>query len=72
MFHHPDDPRFKKIIDDFILSSINEDNSLSYAIKNIDLAAAKKGVSFYHMMFILIQRTSLENRKKKWLNKHLR
>ena len=73
MFHHPDDPGFKKIIDDFILSSINDDDSsFSYAIKNIDLAAAKKGVSFYQMMFILIQKTSLENRKKKWLNKHLR
>lgn len=72
MFHHHDDPGFKKIIDDFILSSINDDTSLSYAIKNIDLAAAKKGVSFYQMMFILIQRTSLENRKKKRLNKYMR
>ena len=72
MFHHHDDPAFKKIIDDFILSSINGDKALSYAIKNIDLAAAKKGVSFYQMMFILIQKTSLDNRKKKWLNKHLR
>ncbi len=72
MFHHHDDPGFKKIIDDFILSSINDDTSLSYAIKNIDLAAAKKGISFYQMMFILIQRTSLENRKKKRLNKYMR
>ena len=72
MFHHYDDPAFKKIIDDFILSSINGDKALSYAIKNIDLAAAEKGVSFYQMMFILIQKTALENRKKKWLNKHLR
>lgn len=73
MFHHHDDPGFKKIIDDFILSSRNDDDtSLSYAIKNIDLAAAKKGVSFYQMMFILIQRTSLENRKKKRLNKYMR
>jgi hypothetical protein len=24
------------------------------------------------MMFILIQKTALENRKKKWLDKHLR
>lgn len=72
MFHHHDDPGFKKIIDDFILSSINEDASLAHAIKNIDLAAARKGVSFYQMMFILIQRTSLENRKKKWLNKYMR
>ena len=64
MFYHSDDPAFRKIIDDFILSSINGDKTLSFAIKNIDLAAAKKGVSFYHMMFILIQRTSLENKKR--------
>jgi hypothetical protein len=64
MFYHSDDPAFRKIIDDFILSSINGDKTLSFAIKNIDLAAAKKGVSFYQMMFILIQKTSIENRKK--------
>jgi hypothetical protein len=64
MFYHSDDPAFRKIIDDFILSSINGDKTLSFAIKNIDLAAAKKGVSFYQMMFILIQKTSLENKKR--------
>jgi hypothetical protein len=65
MFHHHDDPGFKKIIDDFILSSIDGgDKSFSNAIKNIDLAAAKKGVSFYQMMFILIQKTALENKKR--------
>ena len=57
MFYHSDDPAFRKIIDDFILSSINGDKTLSFAIKNIDLAAAKKGVSFYQMMFTLIQKT---------------
>jgi hypothetical protein len=71
MFYHHDEPGFKKLIDDFILSSIHGDKSLSYAIKNIDLAAAEKGVSFYQMMFILIQKTSLENRKKEWLNKDM-
>jgi hypothetical protein len=64
MFYHSDDPGFRKIIDDFILSSINGDKTLSFAIKNIDLAAAKKGVSFYQMMFNLIQKTSLENKKR--------
>jgi hypothetical protein len=64
MFYHSDDPAFRKIIDDFILSSINGDKTLSFAIKNIDLAAAKKGVSFYQMMFTLIQKTSLENKKR--------
>ena len=59
MFYYHDDPAFKKIIDEFILSSItNGDKTLSYAIKNIDLAAVRKGISFYQMMFILIQKTS--------------
>lgn len=59
MFYYHDDPDFKKIIDEFILSSItNGDKTLSYAIKNIDLAAVRKGISFYQMMFILIQKTS--------------
>lgn len=72
MFHHSDDPEFKKIIDNFILSSsINDDKSLSYALKNIDLEAAKKGISFYHMMFILIQKNSFADRKKKRLNKYI-
>ena len=65
MFHHHDDPEFKKIIDNFILSSINGDKSLSYAIKNIDLEAAKQGISFYHMMFILIQKHSIANNRTK-------
>ena len=59
MFYYHDDPAFKKIIDEFILSSItNGDKTLSYAIKNIDLAAVRKGISFYQMMFILIQKNS--------------
>ena len=59
MFYYHDDPAFKKIIDEFILSSVtNGDKTLSYAIKNIDLPAVRKGISFYQMMFILIQKTS--------------
>jgi hypothetical protein len=66
MFHHHDDPGFKKIIDNFILASIGDNNnSLSYIIRYIDLEATKHGISFYHMMFILIQKNSLEYRRKK-------
>lgn len=66
MFHHHDDPGFKKIIDNFILSSIDDNNnSLSYVVRHIDLEATKQGISFYHMMFILIQKNSLEYRRKK-------
>ena len=55
---------FKKIIDEFILSSTN-DMSLTSAIRNIDFEAAKLGISFYQMIFILIQKESSQNRKKK-------
>jgi hypothetical protein len=69
MFHHYEDHRFKKIIDEFILSATANDEPFSCAIRNIDLQAAKLGLSFYHMMFILIQKDSNEKnrRKKKWL-----
>lgn len=69
MFHNYDDNKFKKIIDDFILSSTN-DTSLSSVIRDIDFEAAKLGISFYQMIFILIQKDK-SNRKKKPLNKYL-
>lgn len=64
MFHHYDDHIFRKIIDEFILSSAN-DKSLSCIIRNIDLEAAKSGISFYQMVFMLIQKDVIKNRKTK-------
>jgi hypothetical protein len=58
VFQHHDDFKFKKIIDEFILSSSNNET-----IKNIDFEASKLGISFYKMMFILIQKDALHNRK---------
>ena len=58
MFQHHDDSKFKKIIDEFILSSSNNES-----IKNIDFEAFKLGISFYQMMFILIQQDAIRNRK---------
>ena len=58
MFQHHDDSKFKKIIDEFILSSSDNES-----IKNIDFEASKLGISFYHMMFILIQKDAIRNRK---------
>jgi hypothetical protein len=63
VFHHYNDNKFKKIIDEFILSSSN-DKSLSRAITNIDHEAAKLGISFYQMIFILIQKDLIKTRKK--------
>jgi len=64
VFYHYDDNKFKKIIDEFILSSTN-DMPLTSAVRNIDFEAAKLGISFYQMIFILIQKESSQNRKKK-------
>jgi hypothetical protein len=64
MFRHHEDHKFKKIIDEFILSSRANDKPL-FVYYKIDLQAAKLGISFYHMMFILIRKNSIENRKNK-------
>ena len=63
MFQHHDDSKFKKIIDEFVLSSSNNE-----LIKNIDIEAFKLGISFYQMMFILIQKNSAHNRKSSYDN----
>ncbi|HEX7258033.1 MAG TPA: hypothetical protein VF242_08220 [Nitrososphaeraceae archaeon] len=62
MIQHYNDDKFKKIIDEFILSS--SDNALiKYILKNIDFEAFKLGISFYQMIFILIQKDAIHNKK---------
>lgn len=62
IFYHHDDDRFKKIIDEFILSSSGNESS-RYALKNIDVLASKLGLSFYHMMLILIKKNIIISKK---------
>jgi hypothetical protein len=62
MFQQHDEYRFKKIIDEFILSSL-DNASIKYILKNIDFQAFKLGISFYQMMFILIKKDAIRNRK---------
>jgi hypothetical protein len=62
MFQQLDEYRFKKIIDEFILSS-SDNESLKYILRNMDFQAFKLGISFYQMMFILIQKDAIRNRK---------
>jgi hypothetical protein len=62
MFQHHDDSKFKKIIDDFILSS-SDNKLIKYVLRNIDFQAFKLGISFYQMMFLLIQKDAIHNRK---------
>jgi len=57
VFRSYDEYRFKKIIDEFVLSSLNNE-STKYIIKNIDFEAFKLGISFYQMMFILIKKNA--------------
>jgi len=64
VFHHHDDNKFKKIIDEFILSSSN-DKLFLRAIRNIDHEAAHLGISFYQMIFILIKKDLIRTKKKK-------
>ena len=62
MIQHYNDHKFKKIIDEFILSS-SDNASIKYILKNIDFEAFKLGISFYQMIFILIQKDAIHNRK---------
>jgi hypothetical protein len=63
MFHHHNVYTFKKIIDEFILSSSSDNESIKYILRNIDFVAFKLGISFYHMIFILIQKDAIHNKK---------
>jgi hypothetical protein len=64
MFQNHDDYKFKKVIDEFILSSSSSDNeSIKYILRNIDFEAFKLGISFYQMIFILIQKDVIHNSK---------
>jgi hypothetical protein len=68
MFHHYDDNKFTKIVDEFVLSSPN-DNEFHDVIKTIDQKAIKLGISFYHLMFLLIQMELINNKRKKKINR---
>ena len=61
--HYNDDDKFKKIIDEFVLSSSSNSESIKYILRNIDFEAFKLGISFYQMIFILIQESAIHNRK---------
>jgi hypothetical protein len=60
--HYNDDDKFKKIIDEFILSS-SDNESIKYILRKIDFEAFKLGISFYQMIFILIQKDVIHKRQ---------
>ena len=62
MFRHYNDDKFKKIIDKFILSS-SDNESIKNILRNIDFKAFKSGISFYQIIFTLIQKNAILNRK---------
>jgi len=63
MFKDYNDEKFKKIIDEYILSSSSDNESRKYVLRNIDFEAFKLGISFYQMIYILIKKESIYNRK---------
>ena len=62
MFRHYNVDKFKNIIDEFIISS-SDNESIKYILRNIDFEAFKLGISFYQMIFILIQKDAIHNKK---------
>ena len=67
MFQHYNDDKFKNIIDEFILSS-SDNETIKYILSNIDFAAFTLGISFYQMIFILIQKDAIRNRISNKIN----
>jgi len=64
MFRHYNDDKFKNIIDEFILSS-SDNESIKYILRNIDFEAFKLGISFYQMIFLLIQKDVIQTENLK-------
>jgi hypothetical protein len=62
VFLHSNDEKVRKIIDEFILSS-SDNESIKYILRNIDFEAFKLGISFYQMIFILIQKKCYSEQK---------
>ena len=66
MFQHDNnDYKFKKIIDEFILSS-SDNESIKYILRNIDFEAFKLGISFYQMIFQYRSPPRTNSKKTKW------
>ncbi|HJT85572.1 MAG TPA: hypothetical protein VJ697_13910 [Nitrososphaeraceae archaeon] len=63
MFQDHDEDELKKIIDEFILSSSADNESIKSFLRKVEFVAYKLGMSFYQMMFILIQNDAIHNRK---------
>ena len=68
MFQHHNDYKFKKIIDEFILSS-SDNESIKYILRKVDFEAFNLGISFYQKIFILIQKSAIQNRKSQIIDK---
>ena len=69
MFRHSNVEKFKKIIDEFILSSSSDNESIKNILRDIDFEAFKLGISFYQMIFILIKKDAIHNRKSQRYDK---
>ena len=61
MFLQSNDDKFKKIIDEFILSS-SDNESIKNILRNIDFDALQLGISFYQMIFTLSKKCYSEQK----------
>jgi len=68
MFRNYNDEKFKTIIDEFILSSSDNESTKSI-LRKVDFEAFNLGISFYQMLFILIQKNAIQNRKSQMIDK---
>ena len=67
LFANSNDDRFIKIVDELILMA-KEDTKFKDAIKNIDIQSQRNGLTFYEMVFMLVQKDLAEARAQRWLN----
>jgi hypothetical protein len=57
---------FTKAVDDLILGSRN-DTKLAQSIRWIDTQSQEKGISFYEMVYIIVNKQINKKRAQKWL-----
>jgi hypothetical protein len=68
MFTNSSDDRFIKTIDRLVLTA-KEDTKFKDAIKCIDIQSQKNGLTFYQMIFTIMQKDLTEARAQQWINR---
>jgi hypothetical protein len=66
LFANSSDDKFIEIIDGLILRA-DKDIKFKDAIRRIDIQSQKEGLSFYEIIFTLMQKDLTEARARQWL-----